>query len=293
MSDAPVDPRNEAISGEPSAESIEPIAPATKSDSASDHAPRPVQFSLSSLLLITAMCALAFAGGGCAIMAMVALYGVYRTYVLATTSESPGKQVALALLTAALVVVITALAASIELRKDPTLVDAEIRWTLSHLHITHDAIAQYHRANGAFPESLDELPANDVAFLRSENHGYIDVWENPVQYRKTPAGYELFSYGHDGSPGGIGLDADLDGVTRLTPVTFKQLFFETQAGFGVPVAAALAGAIAFLAFFHTSIPAKGQWLSWSRRVVSMAALIAVSVLFGYFMAAVGSIPSGH
>lgn len=69
-------------------------------------------------------------------------------------------------------------------------------------------IEDYRKSHGTLPPTLTEIP--DVhTELNLPGMPLLDSWGNPVQYRPVGETYELFSYGRDGRPGGVGLDADL------------------------------------------------------------------------------------
>jgi general secretion pathway protein G len=88
---------------------------------------------------------------------------------------------------------------------------AKIRADLATIDAALDAYAA--RNGGTYPESLDVLArhdANGAAFLDPLP---LDPWKRPYLYEppKTPGALpRVLTYGHDGKPGGVDLDADVD-----------------------------------------------------------------------------------
>ncbi|QDU02644.1 Bacterial type II secretion system protein G [Gimesia chilikensis] len=89
-------------------------------------------------------------------------------------------------------------------------------------------IREYQKTQGSLPEKLTDLPQVRES-KGSLEEVLMDGWDRPLQYHPQETSYELFSFGRDGKPGGIGLDADLylDKRNReLAIVTFSQYLQE-------------------------------------------------------------------
>ena len=83
-------------------------------------------------------------------------------------------------------------------------------YTLRSMAGVREAIEAYRREHQALPDSIRDLsPPGDVAPRRDERGVFVDEWERALHYSTDGAEYELVSYGRDGKPGGVGLDADL------------------------------------------------------------------------------------
>lgn len=89
------------------------------------------------------------------------------------------------------------------------------------------ALRMYRLDNGDYPtteqglKALVERPASDPQPANWNSEGYLpetpkDPWGRDYVYRSPgqTAGFDLMSYGKDGSPGGEGLDADLTDRSR-------------------------------------------------------------------------------
>jgi general secretion pathway protein G len=81
---------------------------------------------------------------------------------------------------------------------------------------------RYYLDNGFYPTSdqgllaLTSRPSSGRVPANYEEGGYIqrlpaDPWGNPYVYQSNGSTYVLRSLGADGTPGGVGKDADIDG----------------------------------------------------------------------------------
>ena len=81
------------------------------------------------------------------------------------------------------------------------------------------AIDSFMSANdGHAPDSLDVLVTPDPAgetYLKGRTVIPLDPWSNPYFYEPPMGGhsYRVYCLGHDGQPGGVGSDADIDNWT--------------------------------------------------------------------------------
>lgn len=91
-------------------------------------------------------------------------------------------------------------------------------------------IETYKEEHKVLPSTLADIPHRQGRW--SHPHGPLaDEWGHPFQYQVTGSSYDLYSYGRDGQPGGVGFDAELyhDGRNaEQTLPTFAQYFGETD-----------------------------------------------------------------
>ncbi|MGE0533333.1 MAG: type II secretion system protein GspG [Pirellulales bacterium] len=256
-----------------------------------------MQFRISALLIATAICAALFAvpGGICAAPFLLATLAVYAYEIRRGGAKPATTRLKLGLESALVVVVIANLAGWLALRNDPYRADWNMFYTDRELRSLREQLEGFKQRTGSYPHALAELKSGDF-YPRVDTQGRcVDYWQNPIVYHLTPTGYALLSHGRDGLPGGVGFDADLDGVSRLTPPTAKQYLWETDAGIAVPATSMVAGALCLLVFFvgtsrvHREGPVHAQ-LSYA---LSMLVIVTLSIVFAVAMGILHSTPSGH
>jgi general secretion pathway protein G len=82
-------------------------------------------------------------------------------------------------------------------------------WNLS------DYLNEYKEQHGTFPLILEEMTSQwkghdgETLDKQEVDRRIRDAWRNPMVYSSDGQTWELLSYGADGKPGGIGLDADI------------------------------------------------------------------------------------
>jgi hypothetical protein len=126
--------------------------------------------------------------------------------------------------------------------------------TLAKLQDLRSKIEAYRQINGKLPAKPDDLAIvyGDGIWRFGQDSDDFDVWGRLLQYRVTDDGYELFSYGRDGKPGGTGPDADLYLYCYETSSrwgekpTFWQYLTAARIGNDIQVTCLLAGVFAFL-----------------------------------------------
>jgi len=175
-------------------------------------------------------------------------------------------------------------------------------------------IQKYQKAHGKLPATLAELypkmdsqatmvaigggaAAATLAVLfpkmdsqRENVRRLTDGWQRPLIYEVRNEEFDLYSYGRDGKPGGIGLDADIHSAQPWTPehrLTLWQ-FSNAWGVAGIQTVCLLTGAIAFPLYFaigKRQTPKRPSLLRVLVTVVfSILAAVAMSVLY---------LPSGH
>lgn len=109
-------------------------------------------------------------------------------------------------------VTMLALVVSWQRNRSSEYLNIEQHRTLQTVAITGEAIEEYTKNNGTAPESLEDLPADELWFLlgMTGDTKYIrDGWGRPLEYAIIEGKGIATSYGRDGQPGGMGLDYDI------------------------------------------------------------------------------------
>ncbi|HEX4071518.1 MAG TPA: type II secretion system protein GspG, partial [Planctomycetaceae bacterium] len=152
------------------------------------------------------------------------------------------------------------------------------------------AVQNFQKAHGRLPANLTDKEVSAKLWLvqgrLDPKAGPLDAWGHPLHYEVKGDKFTVVSYGRDGRPGGVGIDADLGGpgargafiltnapnVGPLPPPTFEQFLTtrdnEEIAGSSVVMWATLCGICAFGLMFATS--SQLWWLAFrnlSRAVV--------------------------
>lgn len=155
-------------------------------------------------------------------------------------------------------------------------------------------IENFRQQNGHLPENLPEVETvpdfdkSELAYWRT------DTWEHPLAYQRQGERFSLVSYGHDGKPGGIGLDADIVyGEKKVSnTLTFWQFLTYSDAIFLRP-----ACVFAAIFAFFVAMSASGKEAKKSKKAGSVAillriaAMVGISVLGAVFIASL-DYPSG-
>ncbi len=161
-------------------------------------------------------------------------------------------------------------------------------------------IVDYHETHGVLPDDLAEIP-DAYAMLNQPGEPLLDSWGNPFQYRCEGQTFELFSYGRDGRPGGVGLDADLYHDQRnreLAQPTFQQFFLTNDESEVVRNSFLRAGLMAgCLVVFFTMLSLRdtvksGEKTTTGRYIWFALVVIVISSAVGLFLLPL-HIPSGH
>jgi general secretion pathway protein G len=151
-------------------------------------------------------------------------------------------------------------------------------------------IKAFIKKSGAPPRSLRELqsPSNEADF------NYLDTWGQPLDYQLQGRSYTLVSYGRDGKPGGVGLDADLSNLNPRPPAAelpFQHVIFHPLAE-GMLWMSLFSGALVFVLTFATVKP---QSLSREGALGLLAQLVVtlIGTVFAAGFITVMHVPSGH
>ena len=182
--------------------------------------------------------------------------------------------------------------------------------TLRDIANVRQAIEGYRQEHQALPDSLADLSLPEDARLRTDEAGRVlDGWGRPLQYLIDGTEYELVSYGRNGEPGGLGLDADLwtadlpEGEVdehQVPPLperalpTFEQFFGDrgefgrAGSGHGMFQSCVVTGVVAFLVAFVVLLRSRTGPSSVVSLILTTVGAIVVSVVIASLHA-----PTGH
>lgn len=147
--------------------------------------------------------------------------------------------------------------------------------------------------NQPLPTTLKELALVGPRDLRTDADGTpLDPWGHPYVNYPGSDGFEVVSYGRDGAPGGVGLDADLSGQSRGSrpgEATLRQFTLEMNTGTIKPVC--------FVAGICTAVAAwvlvgKSHGRPFLARAFGWAMTLGCAVSVSHVIALL-HIPSGH
>ena len=216
---------------------------------------------------------------------------VFRAF-LRRTEEASSRNIAFGLVTAfataLLVFILVYLAAWAELRQGVAMGRSGYeRITRRHFFgQVQRVLSDYAQKHGHYPDSLEHVP-------ELEDLVPLDPWHRPYEYSKTEDGFSLLSFGRDGKPGGVGLDADFyldeEGGPIIEP-TLSQFLFEAAGGGTLFIVAILASCFAGMTCYIASGSQRGQPVAIGSLLLSVAiaavgaivvSLVLVSIyLFG-------------
>ncbi|MCX5662281.1 MAG: type II secretion system protein GspG [Planctomycetota bacterium] len=148
-----------------------------------------------------------------------------------------------------------------------------------------EAVKTHQQKTGELPTSLAAVPEIGQKYGGDPN----DPWERPYLYEVQGRDFDIVSYGHDGQPGGIGIDADYHGARPNDPVdrhsTLSQ-FIQTRSLWPVMIGGVMA---AFPIVFAYGVTAPGESPSSIKKALMLlVVLVPVMALIGTFFAAVCS-----
>jgi hypothetical protein len=101
----------------------------------------------------------------------------------------------------------------------------------SLLYLASRGCGDFKKQHGTWPATLDELRK----FRGDVNEASVDAWDHDVKFTAFDPvrGYgELFSYGQDGKPGGVGADSDL--VIRFPVLANRDWNRQQALSMGLP-----------------------------------------------------------
>jgi hypothetical protein len=156
----------------------------------------------------------------------------------------------------------------------------EHHFTWIQLDAINGEIAEHIKEHGRPPESLAEVAPDES-----------DSWGHPLVYTVRGDAYELLSLGHDGRPGGIGIDADIrTGEQRPPPMpSLYQFTFEMPTE-GIRLTSIVAGLFATVMCWRLM-----RDTAESPGIVQLVAC-GFTLMFAWFAAMIMAalhVPSGH
>lgn len=172
--------------------------------------------------------------------------------------------------------------------------------TMYYLKDIAFALNRHKEEHGSYPAKLPKSPELD--YLKGNGKGpLLDSWGNPIQYSISEGEFALFSFGRDGKPGGVGLDADLyfDGRNRdKTRPTFEQFYFTDDeaevANDGFVTTGIMTGILVAVTVLVSLQGQKATTLPlviW-QQFTAITAIVVLALVFGLYMLVV-HIPNGH
>ena len=159
------------------------------------------------------------------------------------------------------------------------------------------AVDQYKEENGTYPIQLADLLPNEKAGYTLElvaGKGIVDGWGRPFNYTFTSNDYAIISLGHDGKPGGKGVDYDLIDRTPRPPEatpTLPQFLFVLPTT-GILLSCLLSGVLTSIICARSITVEKLNRTSLKRLIVSLTVTVVGAVFIALCLAAI-HISSSH
>jgi general secretion pathway protein G len=177
-------------------------------------------------------------------------------------------------------------------------------WSLAN------SLNKYKEEHGAYPLTLEDMTSEwkglDEKPLEKMwiDYKIQDGWKNPMTYASDGKTWELLSYGADGKPGGIGLDADIcytetdttkssrsylykDATPTIEQVIRSKAVNETIAF------SALVGIVSFIATMRSMFVSFKPKKTRSEVILTGIGLTIVTSILVWGLITIQSIASGH
>ncbi len=161
-----------------------------------------------------------------------------------------------------LVAVIACLVAWLPMRWMPSF-GPKVQSTLHTFSAIESMLMQHQQGMNALPRSLAELrriaPTYDELHWDQDSHP-LDAWGRPILYSVEGGQFTLSSFGRDGKPGGVGLDADLvrpDADPEEFMIPFHQFVLHEPAR-GVVATCVVCGIVVFFVGMVSIAPSAMQ-----------------------------------
>lgn len=153
--------------------------------------------------------------------------------------------------------------------------------TYSNMRSIADALSEFFKQHGHYPDSLDQLAGIWYSRL-------TDQWGNRFHYEKTEEGFRLLSLGRDGELGGVGLDADYEYAPASSiciEPTLLQFLLDLPLSGHLFVIASLAGLCAGrLCYVIDREYPIGHAVVSTIIVTTFAAYVVFFLVFGFWLA---------
>ena len=192
--------------------------------------------------------------------------------------------------------------------------------TLRHLA---EELNEYTADHGEYPVSLAELQNEDQeksgdsaklsepklseeerralyesAALQPQGESYQDSWHKPIYYQSDGKSWTLASYGADGEPGGVGIDADVFLYNATPDIDVNQFLQESKPPLSQIIKSPdYQSAFIFIPIFLILTLIGGMFDAVNKRksirLPEMLALLVLTFIFAAIHAFLTSIPSGH
>lgn len=152
-------------------------------------------------------------------------------------------------------------------------------------------VKEFQREHNHLPTSISEIQGGLGTLRRDFN----DPWGRPLEFVTSDQEFRATTYGRDGQPGGIGLDADLS-TDNLSPpeanLTLQQYLFEIDSR-SVWLSCALCGLLAAVLTWRESRPQHSPFRTWLTPVIRLTVWGVLSIYLGSIIAATHLVPNGH
>ncbi len=200
----------------------------------------------------------------------------------------------LALATAAMILVTTYLASWVAMGRVGTMHYPVVIQTIGQMKSIQLRLSEHRKTHGEYPASLRNMVNGET----THDTIFQDVWGHPFCYAHTDGGFELYSLGRDGKPGGRGLDADIhaDDATALERrLPLAQFVFQTTGSFAVLVVAVLASVCVGAVSYVSTTPRKTDLVTQQRLTRTIVIQVISAAVIAVFLAIfyVAASQSGH
>lgn len=152
-------------------------------------------------------------------------------------------------------------------------------------------VKEFQREHNRLPTSISEIEGG-VGSLRRD---FNDPWGRPLEFVISDNEFRVTTYGRDGQPGGIGLDADLS-TDNLSPpeadLTLQQYLFEIDSG-SVWLSCTLCGLLTAVLTWRESRPQHAPFRTWLTPVIRLTVWGVLSIYLGSVIAMTHLVPNGH
>lgn len=151
-------------------------------------------------------------------------------------------------------------------------------------------IQAFVKKNGKLPTSLNVVGV-DPKYPSYNDAGLLDRWGHSYVYRLTKNTYTLISYGHDGKPGGVGIDSDISTDNTNSKMPFLQVFNVPWASTMI-LGSIIAAIFTFFLTFFLIRPADISRERWGCLLAKLLPTL-VFLIFLTLLIVLLDYPSGH
>jgi hypothetical protein len=195
------------------------------------------------------------------------------------------------------ILVTTYLCAWLALRDHPNVQGFGIHLAQYQLARIGEMLDEIKEETGEYPSELSELQERGADEFPFDESGQLsDPWDNPYVYQVSDGRPNVYSYGQDGKPGGIGIYSDIHmdrpGYEATRP-TFHQFHFVLKTGKSVVLISLITGVLAAVVTYRLCDPHRPGVSAKIGLLVNMAIVTISALVFAVILNLFHSIPSGH